>query len=259
MLKVIDGKGIAEEIKKELLNRKAPERFFAAIQIGENEASARFVERKKKFAEGLGVEFKTFKLSEEIGKDRIEEAIGYLAREEECGSIMIQLPLPSFIDKGILSIIPPDKDADALSGRSLVLPPSVLVVKEIIEREEADIQNSVIAIVGLGSLVGQPVSEWANKKFKEVIVLDKGDSKEKVRSADIVVLGAGDKGIISPEMLKDNSMVIDFGCSFDESGKICGDFDPQETEKDIAYTPTPGGTGPILIAKLFENFYSLNE
>ncbi|MBI2452637.1 MAG: bifunctional methylenetetrahydrofolate dehydrogenase/methenyltetrahydrofolate cyclohydrolase, partial [Parcubacteria group bacterium] len=64
-----------------------------------------------------------------------------------------------------------------------------------------------------------------------------------------------------PEMLKGNTAVIDFGYSLDENGKIHGDFDNlQSAISNLQfYTPTPGGTGPILVAKLFENFYKLNS
>ena len=63
-------------------------------------------------------------------------------------------------------------------------------------------------------------------------------------------------------MLKENAGVIDFGYSFNESGKISGDFDTQLPITNYQllnfYTPTPNGTGPILVAKIFENFYKLN-
>jgi len=76
-----------------------------------------------------------------------------------------------------------------------------------------------------------------------------------------VVLGAGHPGLVTPDMLNDGTLVIDFGYGTKSDGKTGGDFDPgEEIEyRDIIYTPTPGGTGPILVAKLFENIVRLNK
>mgnify|MGYP001600953233 CR=1 FL=1 len=108
-----------------------------------------------------------------------------------------------------------------------------------------------------------------NQKIKELAVFEKGSDLSDLKNYDLVISGVGRAKLIKLEMLKDNAGVIDFGYSIDESGKIHGDFDVSEIENYIRqpaekienfwYTPTPGGTGPILVAKLFENFYKLNE
>ena len=99
-------------------------------------------------------------------------------------------------------------------------------------------------------------------KAKEIILLDKFSDLSLIKNADIVISGVGKAGLIKPEMLKEKGLIIDFGCSIDSMEKIKGDFDSELRTlnfEHIIYTPTPGGTGPILVAKLFENFYTLNE
>jgi 5,10-methylene-tetrahydrofolate dehydrogenase/methenyl tetrahydrofolate cyclohydrolase len=110
----------------------------------------------------------------------------------------------------------------------------------------------------LGFLVGKPISDWLNGKCKEIYLLDVGSDLGILKNADLVILGVGKTGLVKPEMLKENAFVIDFGYSM-EDGKICGDFEPPSghSPSAISYTPTPGGTGPILVAQLFENFYRL--
>jgi len=82
-----------------------------------------------------------------------------------------------------------------------------------------------------------------------------------LKKADIVITGVGRAGLIAPDMLKDGAGIIDFGYGTLD-GKYSGDFDTRALSPGATlafYTPTPGGTGPILVAKLFENFYELNK
>ncbi|MBI2515081.1 hypothetical protein HYV91_02785 [Candidatus Wolfebacteria bacterium] len=141
------------------------------------------------------------------------------------------------------------------------MPPAVGVVEEIIHASGFTLHDSRVAVVGLGFLVGKPISEWLRDKTKELYLLDKGDDFSVLKNADLVITGVGQAGIIKPEMLKDGAGVVDFGYSIDTAGKIHGDFDTQLPVTNYQllrfYTKTPGGTGPILVAKLFENFYSL--
>jgi len=75
----------------------------------------------------------------------------------------------------------------------------------------------------------------------------------------VIVSGTGKFGLVTPDMVRDGAIVIDFGYGSDENGNTGGDFNPTGSGKNILYTPTPGGTGPILVAKLFENIVSLSR
>ncbi|MDD4931194.1 MAG: bifunctional 5,10-methylenetetrahydrofolate dehydrogenase/5,10-methenyltetrahydrofolate cyclohydrolase [Candidatus Colwellbacteria bacterium] len=262
-MRKIDGRKIADKIADELIIRGAPEKYFAAIIVGNDPASLKFVERKRMFAEKIGVDFNVFKMEDDSSTEDIALKIGVLSDDSACGGVMVQLPLPMKVEKNIvLAAIPKEKDADALifndDPNDLVIPPAAAVVSKILESEHADILNVKMAVIGMGSLVGRPVADFFSGKCAALWKIDKGDDVTPISEADVVVLGTGQPRLISSDILKDGAIVIDFGCAFDEEGKICGDFDQKETQKDIRYTPTPGGTGPILIAELFDNFYRIN-
>ena len=264
----ISGKEIAQKIINRLKSEPKPEKILAVILIGKNPASISFLNQKEKIAKELGIDFRIYKFPEEIKNDDLRKEVGKIASQKPVGGVMAQLPLAEQINaQYVLNVIPREKDIDVLGERALgafynsrspVLPPAVGVVQEILQTTNYNIQNTKVAIMGLGFLIGKPITTWLIGKTKEIYLLDQGSDFEILKQVDLVISGVGQAGLIKPEMLKNDAMIIDFGCSSDESGKIHGDFDSSEVG-DLCYTPTPGGTGPILVAKLFENFYKLNH
>ncbi len=262
---IIDGKQIAAGIIAELKKQPKPQRFFAAFLVGENPASVSFLKRKEETAKELGVDFRLYKLPETFSQDELRKEVLKIAEHKNCGGVIVQLPLPASINpQYVLNAIPREKDVDVLgeralgafyAGRNPVLPPAVGVVEAVMQNTKHQIQNAVCAVIGLGALVGQPVSTWLKGKCREIYLLDKGSDFSVLKNADVVVCGAGVPGLVNPKMLQENALVIDFGYGL-KDGKPSGDFDAVEA-KEISYTPTPGGTGPILVAKLFENFSTL--
>lgn len=257
-MKIIDGKKIAEGLLAELKKRPAPKKFLAAVLVGSDPASASFVAQKEKIARILGIDFRVTECLPDVSERELVDAIRAFVDDRACGGIVLQLPLPTHLDRAqVIAAIPLEKDVDALRGGDLVLPPAVGAVQEILK-----IENLTVAVVGMGFLVGQPIAKWLKGKSKELIALDIGDDLARLKDADVVILGTGKAGLVKPEMLKNDVLVVDFGYSRDESGNLRGDFDSSHQSlvmsQELAFTPTPGGTGPILVAKLFENFYTLN-
>ncbi len=260
---LIDGKKIAEEIIGKLKTKPKPAKFLAAVFVGESTESESFIKQKDKAAKELGVNFKTYRFPADIKQEVLREEVAGIAADENCGGIILQLPLPEQINRNeIIKVILHHVDVDNLTGRAVVLAPAVGVVETIIQNLKFKIQNSRVAVVGLGPLVGKPISEWLEGKCTELQMLDTDDNLEVLKQADLVISGVGKAGLIKPEMLKDGALVIDFGYDL-KNGKLSGDLELKANEanklKAISYTPTPGGTGPILVAKLFENFYKLNQ
>lgn len=262
---IIDGKGIAEDILVRLKDKKT-KKFFAVFLVGENSASVSFLKQKEKIAHSLDIDFRIFKFKEDITQDKLRKEVLKIANHKTCGGVIVQLPLPAHINaQYVMNVIPKEKDVDVLGERALgafyaernfVSPPAVGVVNEIIQNSKFEIKNSRVAIVGLGNLVGKPIATWLKGKVSDLYLLDKGSDYSLLKNADVVVLGTGQPHLISQNMLKEKVLVIDFGYGM-KDGKICGDFNPDES--DVDFTPTPGGTGPILVAKLFENFFLLVE
>jgi methylenetetrahydrofolate dehydrogenase (NADP+)/methenyltetrahydrofolate cyclohydrolase len=267
---VIDGKEIAGKILERLKARAKPDRFFGAVLVGEDPASVNFLKQKERVAKDLGIEFRLYSLASNITTDELRHEIGRLAGPTTCGGFIVQLPLPGSVNRHYaLNAIPKEKDVDLLSEgalggfyteRSKVVPPSVGTVEEILKSEQRNLRDLTVVMVGAGFLIGKPVGFWLQNKIAELIVLDASvkNVPEKLRDADIVISGAGSANLFGAKHLKEGATVIDFGFNrIDE--KTVGDFDPTGAEeKNIHYTKTPGGTGPVLVAKLFENFYKLN-
>lgn len=228
-----------------------------------------------------GVDFRIYKFPENISQDDLRKEVGKIASLKKVGGVIVQLPLPEHINKHyILNAIPREKDVDVLgeralgafyTGRNPVLPPAVGVIKEILQIVNYKLQDSKIAIIGLGFLIGKPIATWFMDstsspqagKPAEIYLLGRGSDFSILKTADLVILGVGKTGLIKPDMLKSGAGVIDFGYGMDENGKISGDFDSGQLAicnlQLSFYTPTPGGTGPILVSKLMENFYKLNS
>jgi methylenetetrahydrofolate dehydrogenase (NADP+)/methenyltetrahydrofolate cyclohydrolase len=285
---IIDGKTIANEIVSRLRALPKPAKFFGAALVGDDPASLNFLKQKERVAHELGIEFRLYHLPLDITTDALRAEIGRLASPKTCGAFIVQLPLPEAIDRYyVLNAIPKEKDVDCLSERALgafytergkIAPPSVATVEEILQREiisgvsssghrDAPVAPGALrelkaVVIGAGFLIGKPVGFWLQNRVAELVVLDASvkNIHEKLGDADIVIAGAGHAGLFNASHLKKGAIVIDFGFNRNTDGRIIGDFDPSGAdEKNIRYTKTPGGTGPVLVAKLYENFYKLND
>ena len=268
----MDGKAIAAGILERLKKFPKPEKFFGAALVGDDAASLNFLKQKERVANELGVSFRLYELPVTMTTDGLRAEIGRLARPKNCGGFIVQLPLPESVNRHyVLNAIPKEKDVDFLSeaalgsfytGRARAVPPSAGTVAEILNLEKRGLRDLTVVMVGAGFLIGKPVGFWLQNRVAELVVLDSKvkDLGERLREADIVISGAGVPGLFGVPHLREGAVVIDFGFSRDADGKLAGDFDPRGAEeKGIHYTPTPGGTGPVLVSKLYENFYALNN
>lgn len=283
---IIDGKKIAGEIIEELKGKPGGwrDKFISALLVGDDSASVNFLKQKEKVAKELGISFRLHRAPVNVKTDDLRAEIGMLSRPKNCGGFLVQLPLPESINKHyVLNAIPKEKDVDCLSEQSLgafytergkVAPPAVGTLEEVFRHqfisespsfakasEDKLLRNLKVVLIGAGFLIGKPLGFWLQNRVGELTVLDNTvkDVHKLLGEADVVVSGTGVAGLFSADDLKDGAVVIDFGYSR-KDGKICGDFlVSDEVEKNISYTPTPGGTGPILVAKLYENFYKLNS
>ena len=234
---------------------------MAAILVGDDKASLAFLGRKEKIAEELGIEFRLHQLEESISQKELEDYVRRISDDERVGGIIIQLPLPEKFDREkVLATLDSKKDVDALGLDSSVEAPVIGVVKAILEDIGVDIKNKTVAVVGKGLLIGRPIAKWlANESLKSLnsLKFKIADSKTKdlksfLADADLVITGVGKANLIDSTWLKAGAGVIDFGFPPDiETIK------PETLNHLAFYTPTPGGTGPILVAVLFQNFFRI--
>ncbi len=257
---IIDGNKISKEIIWGLETKKPLPFGLAAILIGGDKSSESFLLQKEKLAKVLKISFQIFRFKDTDSQLIIEEKIKELNADPKIGGIILQLPLPkAFNQQVLIEKLSNFKDIDNLKDGGVFESPSVLTIKEILSRISFNIKNRVVAIVGLGFLVGRPIAKWLAGEVagpKNVLLFDKDNfDKNLLKGADLVISGAGVSKLITGEFIKEGAVLIDFGYSYID-GRVFGDFDFESCEFKSKYiTPTPGGTGPILIPELFSNLY----
>jgi methylenetetrahydrofolate dehydrogenase (NADP+)/methenyltetrahydrofolate cyclohydrolase len=261
---LIDGRKIADEMLTEIKEQvKGKDLTLSVFVVGENPATESFIKIKKEKAREVGIKFKELRFNIDVLEEDLVEAIKEEAKEEN--SIIVQLPLPGAIDKSrVLNSIPPHLDVDVLSNESnksfeagtlKSYPPVVGAISEILEREEVELENKKVVIVGRGLLVGKPAEAWfKSHKGADVVVLDSKvkNIEEYTKDSDIIVSGVGIPNLITREMIKGGAILLDAGTS-EESNELRGDISLDCEEKAKFQTPVPGGIGPITVAVLFRN------
>lgn len=256
----IDGKIIAEKIYQRVGDRQGEGICAAIIMIGADAATESFVTQKKKAALRTGIDLEIISLKEETTTEDMAKIVKKASDDSAITAVITQLPFPSHIDREkILLEISPDKDADVLNGGECY-PPSVGVILEIMNYCNRDISVSNFVIVGYGELVGKPAYKFLAERARSARLLRRGDNlADNIAKSDVIILGTGSPRLVGSDMIRDGAIVIDFGYGLTKDSKLSGDFNPKESNKKILYTPVPGGTGPILVAKLFENIVALKK
>ena len=236
---LVDGKKIAEDIIAGLGASLQGKRL--GIVVGsQDSATDSFIKIKSRVAQRLGVE---------VVRGELEELI------KTCDGVIVQLPIPN--SEALLAALPPQKDVDALGPAPLVRAPVAEAIKEVLRLHFGSPRGKIAVLVGAGRLVGAPAAKLLRELGAKVEVVTSSDGHlMSLKTADIVVLGAGEPGLIKPEMLKQGVVLIDAGTS-EQGGRLAGDADPSCAEVCPVFTPVPGGIGPIAVAMIFKNLSEL--
>lgn len=268
MTKIIDGKAIANKIlektKKEIQKQSLKPKL-AVVVVGKDKPSRTYVKRKQEAAEKIGIEFEMHKYDENIKQEKIIAEIKKIQKDKKLTGLIVQLPLPEHLyTSGVLNAINPEIDVDCLTDTNFgklimktnfIEPPTPGAVMDILEDLNIDVKGKNITIVGAGALVGKPLSIILLNKEATVTTcnIHTKNLKKKCKQADIIITAVGKKDLIKANMVKKGTIVIDTGIAFADH-KMYGDVDFLKVAKKASYiTPTPGGVGPITVAKLLWN------
>jgi methylenetetrahydrofolate dehydrogenase (NADP+)/methenyltetrahydrofolate cyclohydrolase len=265
---VIDGTTLAKDIKNQLRSELATwphQPTLGFVRSGDDLVAKKFVGMKAKTAAELGISVVEVLLPSDADTEAAVAAVREVASKTD--GVIVQMPLPAGrqglpdIDSGaVIAAIPLNKDVDAMGARSgkLVLTPVVGAIAHILEvyKGQSFVKDKKVVVVGQGKLVGAPAAAWFRAQGAEVSVLARGDDLGLLTFADIVVLGAGVPGMITPEMLKPGVVLLDAGTS-EAGGTLKGDADPSCAEVASLCTPVPGGIGPVAVAMIFKNLLVL--
>ncbi len=268
----IDGKAIADEIKKEAaaeaaaLKAQGIKPCLAVILVGNDSASQVYVNNKKKACEAVGIRSVSYTLDENAEESELLQLVDTLNLDSSVHGILVQLPLPEHMDETkVIVAISPEKDVDCFhpmnvgrltSGLDGFLPCTPAGVIEILKRTGHDIAGKNCAIIGRSNLVGKPLALLMTRENATVTLCHSKTQNlaEVCRRADILVSAAGKAGLVTGDMVKDGAVVIDVGMNRNAEGKLCGDVVYDEAaEKASAVTPVPGGVGLMTVAMLMKN------
>lgn len=269
---LLDGKKLAEKIlaglREEIGGVKKKLRL-AIIVVGDNPVVRKFIEQKKKTAEQIGIDIRIYPFADTITTNELRKRLAEVVHERKNTGVIIQLPLPPHVNtQYILNSIPPEKDVDVLSARSLgnvvvgkspVLSPVADAIKEFWEEYGIEYRGRHIVIAGAGNLVGRPVALWllGERATLSVVNKDTLNPESLFRMADIIISGVGKPKIITGDMVKEGVVLIDAGTSESE-GELVGDVDFDSTASKASFiTPVPGGIGPVTVAILLRNLVIL--
>jgi methylenetetrahydrofolate dehydrogenase (NADP+)/methenyltetrahydrofolate cyclohydrolase len=293
MPRILDGVAIAKAIKQEVaeevkaLAAKGIRPGLAAVLVGNVAASQIYVRSKVQTCEELGIYSQMITPPADITTEAMLDLVAALNDSDDIDGILIQLPLPKQVDtKALLDAVDPAKDVDGFhpvnagrlqAGRPALAPCTPAGVIEILKRSGIPMAGQNAVVVGRSDIVGKPAAMLLLHQNATVTICHSKtrDLGAVTRQADILVAAIGRAGFITPEMVKPGATVIDVGinritdraefdrffagdakreAAFAKRGStIVGDVDPKAFEVAGAYTPVPGGVGPLTIAMLMSN------
>ncbi len=293
MPKVLDGAAIAAAIKLEVaedvraLAVHGVRPGLAAVLVGNVAASEIYVRSKVQACADLGIYSDLITPPESVSTDEMLALVDKLNHRNDIDGILIQLPLPKHVDtKALLDAVDPAKDVDGFhpmnagrlqAGRPALAPCTPAGVIEILRRSGIAMSGQHAVVVGRSDIVGKPAAMLLLHQNATVTICHSKtrDLGEVTRQADILVAAIGRPGFITPEMVKPGATIIDVGINrlttreefdryfagdakreaiFSKRGStIVGDVHPKAFELAGAYTPVPGGVGPLTIAMLMAN------
>jgi methylenetetrahydrofolate dehydrogenase (NADP+)/methenyltetrahydrofolate cyclohydrolase len=272
-MQLLDGKALSQKIElqvkeevKEFKQNSSAVPGLAVILVGQDPASAAYVNMKKKACDRVGFYSVTHEMPEDISQDAIEKTISMMNDNPNIDGILIQLPLPKQIDTTkILELVNPSKDVDGFhpynvgrltTGLDGFVPCTPLGVMELLKEYNIDPKGKNCVVVGASNIVGKPMAALLlnAKATVEVCHIFTDDLKKHTLNADMIFVGAGVINLIKEDMVKDGVVIIDIGINKAENGKLVGDVDFEKVSQKCSFiTPVPGGVGPMTIAMLLSN------
>lgn len=222
---------------------------LAVIQVGDNEASLRYIRNKQKDCEEVGIIFEWYYFEEDITTEEIVEEITDLAPYVD--GLIVQIPLPPHIDETAIKLaIPPEKDVDGFHPMSKFQPCTPKGIVDYLKACRFSFTGLNAVIFGRSDIVGKPLAKMLTD-LDMTVTLCHSKSKNvwhHISAADLIVVAVGKEKFFNCYAVK--CPVIDVGINFDENGKLVGDCYNAEG-RDVS--PVPGGVGLLTRVALLEN------
>ena len=271
MARIIDGKLIAAQLRKDCLSRS--EKLLAdgirpkldVIIVGNDPASHQYVNSRAADCAAVGLASTVHSLNEDTKQSELVELIEKLNADDNVHGILLQMPLPKHMNPDeVISHISMQKDVDGfhpmnvgalVSGKPAFAPCTPSSIMQLIRSTGIDMSGKNAVVVGRSNVVGRPAAMLLLKESATVTICHSRtiDLKEHTLNADILVAAVGVPNLITGDMIKPGAIVIDAGINRVD-GKTVGDVE-FETAKDVAgfISPVPGGVGPVTRTILLMN------
>ncbi len=282
-MKIIDGKGLANQLKDELrletdklakLGKRRP--HLAAVLVGNNPASESYVRNKVRSCQQAGFESTLIRRADDVSEAELLTVIEQLNSNNDIDGFIVQLPLPKHIDEQkVLLAINPDKDVDGFhpmnfgkmaQGMEAFLPATPYGILLMLEHYGIETSGKEVVVIGRSNIVGTPMSILLSRKAKlgnaTVTLVHSRTKNLKIhtQNADIIIAAIGIPKFLTPNMVKDGATIIDVGINRVEDAtrksgyRLVGDVDYDGLAPKVEFmTPVPGGVGPMTVLGLMKN------
>lgn len=284
----LDGKTVAASIKADLARRVARlrergvEPGLGTLLVGDDPGSVKYVAGKHADCAEVGIRSLRRDLPADATYEQIAEAVLSLNADPACTGFIVQLPLPDGVDgNAIIDLIDPAKDADGMHPYNLgqlvlhvdgdiatPLPCTPRGVLALLDHYGIDLNGKHVCVLGRGITIGRTIGLLLTRREVNATVTlchtGTPDVAEQMRRADVIVAAVGRAGFVGPEHVRPGAVLVDVGVSrvWDEHEgrfRIKGDIDPACRDIASAYTPNPGGVGPMTRAMLLANVVDMAE
>ena len=240
---------------------------LATVLVGDDPASATYVESKHKDAKEVGIITRDHRLAATFKQNELVELVQLLNNDPEVHGILVQLPLPSHIHEfDILTSLNPLKDVDGLtpynigmlqSGNAALKPCTPSGIIELLDYYKIDVSGMDVVVVNRSNLVGKPLLTLMLERDATVTICHSKtkDLNEKLRRADLVATAVGNRQrfTLTANMIKEDVVIIDVGIAR-LNGRLTGDLDFESVKQKASWiTPVPGGVGLMTRAMLLKN------
>ena len=263
---VLDGKSLAKSTEEEITNRVKSLKekrditpVLATILVGSDPASATYVQMKGNACKRVGMDSIKIELSETTTTDELLEEINKLNENPDIHGILLQHPVPSQIDeRKCFDAIDLSKDVDGVTclgfgnmsmGEKAYGSCTPQGIMRLIKHHQIQVEGKNAVVVGRSPILGKPMAMMLLNENATVTICHSRtqDLESIVKQADIIVGAVGIPQFIKSSWIKDDAVVIDAGYH----PQKCGDIELTDIkDRSLAYTPVPGGVGPMTINTL---------
>jgi methylenetetrahydrofolate dehydrogenase (NADP+) / methenyltetrahydrofolate cyclohydrolase len=263
---LMEGPPLAARIRAEVAQevRDLGALKLVTVQVGEDPASSIYLKRKHEAAQEAGIASDDRKLPEDTAQDDLLALVSELNADDEVDGILVQLPLPEQIDEAsVIRAVDPVKDVDGFHpfnagqlylGRPTLVPATPLGIVALLAEHRVPLEGAEAVVIGRSDIVGKPIAHLLLQSNATVTICHSRtrDLARYTLEADVLVVAVGAPEVVTPDMVKQGSAVVDVGINRTDDG-IVGDVAPDAAELAGFITPVPGGVGPMTIAMLLQN------